>query len=137
MNQIAEKIIERMRKIVVLEGMDIVRSYPKDLEIDANTIRQTACRGATFFWCVGDSHTHLYQLGISKREQENVGYVLNLSGRDQFYVISVSSDGAVCFDRISSDRARLLMHHPVPYRMEGMQLYFHDRVVATIRPWVA
>lgn len=112
------QIIQSMQDIVVKHGLDLMQRYPNDLLVhDKAHLMGMATPGAQFAWVVGDAHTHIVSLGLSKEENENVGYLTKLANKDKFYTIKINTGNRVVFTELDRKAFEALASTPVRYSM--------------------
>lgn len=111
-------IIQSMQDIIVKHGLALMQHYPNDLLVhDRANLMTMAFPGAQIAWVVGDMHTHIVNLGLSRNENEMVGCLTNMSGGDKFYLIKISSEQRAKFAELSRDDFEKLASTPVRYSM--------------------
>jgi hypothetical protein len=116
--EFVESVIQSMQDIIVKHGLELMQHYPNDLLVhDKANLMLMATPGAQIAWVVGNMHTHIVNLGLSRQENEAVGYLTNLSSSDQFYLINISSGYRANFTKLSRDEFENLALTPVSYSM--------------------
>lgn len=135
---IANKIIDAMVAEVQRHNLELLQRYPDDLlKWDRNSLWRSAHPGAKFCWMVGDSHTHLAQLGVHPKRNEYPTFLTNQCSNDRFYVIDVLRDGQnFTMKEVTREFFPSLANTPIPYRRVGnanaFWLYKNDARVGTV-----
>ncbi|MCE2722066.1 MAG: hypothetical protein LW865_02090 [Betaproteobacteria bacterium] len=131
----AQAMIRQMVDVVNQNGFLLLQRYPDDLMVhDRAYLTRFARPGMVFAWCVGDSHSHLTIVGLTKSDTELVSALTGLGSKDRFFRIRCSADGAM-FDALSREEFARLATTPVPYQVknttDGIALWRDEELVGT------
>lgn len=126
-----EKILDAMKGIITKYGLELLERYPDDLLVhDKAMLERGAVPGAQIAWMVGHSHTHLVNLGLHPKENENVEYLTNLANDDRFFVLTIGHGDAFRMTEMNRKDFANLSRTAVPYKRQGepagFWLYRHE-----------
>lgn len=123
-----QMIINAMKTQINKYGLELLTGpYKNDLLVhDRAMLERYALPGFKIAWMVGDSHTHLFPLGINQEENDCVTYVTNLSSNDRFFVIDISQSGFDKFTIRELNRTNFeaLQYTPIVYSNIGSKSDF-------------
>lgn len=121
MSDLDSRIVERMTRVIREHGLELLERYPNDLLVhDRNILERAAVDGAQIAWMVGHCHTHMVILGLHPDENQNVGYLTNLSSSDHFYLLKVKGD-AFTMQEVGREAFARLSNTSVPYARKGVK----------------
>jgi len=111
-------LIVSMQDVIAKHNLELMKTYPNDLLVhDRAFLIEMAVPGALIGWVVGDTHTHMVNLGVSQEENEMVYCLTRLSNRDRFYSIKIESGFKAAFKEYSRESFDTLASTKIDYSM--------------------
>lgn len=118
-----DSVIQSMQDIIVKHRLELLKHYPNDLLVhDKAFLLEMASPGAHIAWVVGDRHSHIVALGLSKSENEMIGCLTRLASNDKFYSIKFDTGQRVHFKEYTRETFESLMTTKVDYSTSNHDL---------------
>lgn len=117
--ELAQHIINAMLAEIKKHGLELLRRYPGDLlESDRQVLETMAVPGTLLAWVVGNSHSHLFPMGLHPVDNETVNGMTKLSADDRYYRLDVQEGGFFRLREVGSHAFLALSGTPIPYSMD-------------------
>lgn len=114
--EFVDSVIQSMQDIIVKHRLQLLKHYPDDLlKHDKAFLMEMASPGAHIAWVVGDRHSHIVALGLSKSENEMITCLTRLSSNDKFYSIKFNAEQRVEFKEYTRETFESLCHTEIKY----------------------
>lgn len=119
-------VIAAMLAIIKQHGLRLMETYPNDLLVhDRAVLERIAVKGGCAAWVVGDTHTHIVELGMTREENQKVTYLTNQSSNDRFYRIDFGFGlNGMTFTELDRKKFEALKDTPVRYEPSSYGLDF-------------